>query len=168
MNKMKENPATKSKDEKSYYNITKELVLDMFEKKEKLKGIEEEQEESKAFDERTKTWKVNEKVLELFSDKIKTDIKLKGKYAIILIIILIIQLATLNVLFILKGKGALTFSDTTFNIFITAGIAEIFVLVNIIVKYIFNDDLADLLKIILRANNYKEKDKNLRGRKSKN
>lgn len=160
MNKSRRNPATKLKE----YNITKKAILDMFENKENLKNIEE-QEDAKPFDERTKTWKVNDKVLELFSDKIKNDIILKEKYAIILIIILAVQLIALNLLFILKGLGKLNFSDATFNIYITAGIAEIFALVNIIVKYLFKDDLADLLKIILKANNYKEQNNNIKNKK---
>lgn len=45
------------------------------------------------------------------------------------------------------------YSDTTFNIFITGGIAEIFVLVRIIVKYLFKDNLTNALNIILENNN---------------
>ena len=60
----------------------------------------------------------------------------------------------------MKGREVLNFSDSTFNIFISGGIAEIFVLVKTIVQYLFKDDLSELLKIILKANNYKFKDNN--------
>lgn len=123
----------------------------------KSKTIEEKT-ESVYVNEFSKKWNTNDAITNLFRDKIKKDTDLKGKYAIILIVILIFQLVILNVLFILKGRGVLTFSDTTFNIFITGGIAEIFILVKTIVKYLFSDDLTELLKIILKANNYKFKD----------
>lgn len=123
----------------------------------KPKAIEEKT-ESVYVNEFTKKWYTNDAITNLFRDKIKKDTDLKGKYAIILIVILIFQLVILNILFILKGRGVLVFSDTTFNIFITGGIAEIFILVKTIVKYLFSDDLTELLKIILKANNYKFKD----------
>lgn len=123
----------------------------------KSKTIEEKT-ESVYVNEFSKKWNTNDAITNLFRDKIKKDTDLKGKYAIILIVILIFQLVILNVLFILKGRGVLVFSDTTFNIFITGGIAEIFILVKTIVKYLFSDDLTELLKIILKANNYKFRD----------
>ena len=55
----------------------------------------------------------------------------------------------MNVIFILRGVNVLIFEDTTFNIFITATIAEIFSLVTIIVKYLFTDNLSQLLSNIL-------------------
>ena len=89
------------------------------------------------------------------------DQNLKEKYAIILIGILTVQLITLIVIFILKGCGVLDYSDTTFNIFITGGIAEVFVLVKMIVQYLFTDNLTEALKIILRNNNQvKDEEKN--------
>ena len=47
----------------------------------------------------------------------------------------------------------LIYSDSTFNIFITGGIAEVFVLVRVIVKYLFKDNLTNALNIILENNN---------------
>lgn len=79
----------------------------------------------------------------------KEDNDLKKKYAKKLLRILVIQLIVLDILFILVGAGKLNFSDTTFNLFITAGIAEIFTLVTIIVKYLFSDNLTKLMTIIL-------------------
>ena len=98
-------------------------------------------------------WNMNNKIIELFANNIEKDQSLKGKYAIILIIILVIQLIALFVIFILKGCNVLSYSDTTFNIFITGGIAEVFVLVRVIVKYLFTDNLTSALNIILENNN---------------
>lgn len=159
MIEQKNNPAIETKEDDIDIEETKRVLLNMLDNKKDIKNIED-QENAKAIDENTKKWNTNDKVLELFAIKIKKDTELKGKYAIILIGILIFQLIVLNILFIQKGKGELEFSDTTFNIFITGGIAEIFVLVKTIVEHLFKDDLAELLKIILKANNYKFKDSN--------
>lgn len=111
-------------------------------------------------DEVANKWVLNNKIMELFADKIKDDGELKGKYALALIIILIIQLLLLNIWFVLKGAGVLTFSDSTFNIFITGGLAEIFVLIRLIVKYLFNDNLTELLKLVIRMSNLEKNKKN--------
>ena len=115
--------------------------------------------EEKTIDERTEKWNLNGKITSLFEIKIESDTKLKRRYAMALIVLLILTILTLNVWFFLKGIGVLKFSDTTFNIFITGGLAEIFVLVQIIVKYLFNDNLTELLKLILDRNNQQVKDK---------
>ena len=83
----------------------------------------------------------------------KTKWNNKKKYAIILIVILAIQLLALITIFVLKGYGILIYSDSTFNLFITGGIAEVFVLVRVIVKYLFKDNLTNALNIILENNN---------------
>ena len=111
-------------------------------------------------DEVANKWVLNNKIMELFADKIKDDGELKGKYALALIIILIIQLLLLNIWFVLKGAGVLTLSDSTFNIFITGGLAEIFVLIRLIVKYLFNDNLTELLKLVIRMSNLEKNKKN--------
>ena len=117
-------------------------------------------EDNKTIDEVSKKWNMNEKILEAFVCNIAEDQKLKHRYATILIGVLIFQLAALITIFVLQGIGLLSYSDVSFNIFVTGGIAEVYVLVRVIVKYLFNDNLTDLLKIILRANNiYGNKDK---------
>ena len=78
---------------------------------------------------------------------------MRQKYAVILIVILSIELSALILIFILKGLNILNYSDSSFNLFITGGIAEIFVLVRVIVKYLFKDNLTNALNIILRNNN---------------
>lgn len=108
---------------------------------------------AKTIDEIGKKWDMNDKIVELFKDEIECDNSLKSKYAVILIKILIVQLFILNILFLLNGLGILKYSDTTFNIFISGGIAEVFVLVRVIVKYLFSDNLSDALKIIIENNN---------------
>lgn len=59
----------------------------------------------------------------------------------------------MNLIFILKGFSILNFADTTFNLFITATIAEVFTLVTIIVRYLFTDNLTELLKKLLSDEN---------------
>lgn len=124
----------------------------LFDTKVEMKQIEN-QEDTKPIDEVTKKWGMNDKLVELFTDKIKVEKELKNKYAIYLIWILIAQLVFLNIWFVLKGFNVIRFSDTTFNIFITGGLAEVFLLVRVIVKYLFEDNLSELLKILVRSNN---------------
>ena len=140
------NPAKETKD--NYYNV----ILSMFKNKNEITNISNE-EDTKPIDEVTKKWNMNDRILELFSDTIERDQELKEKYAIILIIILCIQLIALITVFILKGCELLTYSDTTFNIFISGGIAEVFILVRVIVKYLFKDNLTNALNTILESNN---------------
>lgn len=142
----------------------KKEVQKIFDKQKDFKP----QEKVNTIDEVNKKWNTNDKITNLFATKIEKDTELKGTYAKILIGILIFQLVALNILFVLKGCGVLSFSDTTFNIFITGGIAEIFILVRTIVKYLFSDDLTELLKIILKANNYKFKEDKDKEKKQKN
>ena len=142
----------------------KKEVQKIFDKQKDLKP----QEKVNTIDEVNKKWNTNDKITNLFATKIEKDTELKGTYAKILIGILIFQLVALNILFVLKGCGVLKFSDATFNIFITGGIAEIFILVRTIVKYLFSDDLTELLKIILKANNYKFKEDKEKEKKQKN
>ena len=110
--------------------------------------------EPQTVDEVANKWKINNKIMNLFVNKIEQDTKLKSKYAICLIIILSIQLILLNTWFALMGIGVIKFANSTFNIFITGGLAEVFVLVRVIVKYLFNDNLSDLLKLVIRTSNY--------------
>jgi len=117
---------------------------------ENIKEVEETEEETDigAFVARNK-WKVYKDIANIYTERSKNDNHLKERYSIILIVILVFQLLTMNVIFILRGVNILNFQDTTFNIFITATIAEIFSLVTIIVKYLFTDNLSQLLSNIL-------------------
>ena len=148
---------------KTKENYIKE-IQEIFDKKEDLKT----QEKNNTIDEVSNTWSLNAKVTELFETKIKSDTKLKRRYAMALIILLIVMVIALNVWFVLKGLGILNFSDSTFNIFITGGLAEIFVWVKIIVKYLFDDNLTDLLKLILDRNNKGSQKENKANRKKEN
>lgn len=101
-------------------------------------------------------WKMNNKIIELFVKNIEKDQKLRSIYAIILVVILGLELMALITIFILAGCKVLTYTDATFNLFITGGIAEVFVLVRLIVKYLFKDNLTEALKIIITTNNNKK------------
>lgn len=126
-----------------------ERIQKVFDKKENL----EPQEKVTAIDEVKKKWAMNDKIIELFVDNIGKDQKLRNKYAIILIVILGIELLALLTIFILQGAGVLNYKDSTLNIFISGGIAEIYVLIRVIVKYLFKDNLTETLKIIISTNN---------------
>lgn len=147
-NKNKRNNSAKNTKDRDYVLEIKRI----FEKQNDLKT----QEKVTPIDEVKKKWDMNEKILNLFANNIQQDQKLRSTYAIILIAILGIELITLITIFILGGCGILTYSDTTFNIFISGGIAEVFVLVRVIVKYLFNDNLTEALKIIIKNNNNKK------------
>ena len=143
---MKNSPAKK--------NEIEAIISSIFDNK-KMQKVEtkETEEETKNIDEVGKKWDMNEKIIGMFVKNIEKDQDLKGVYAKILIGILIIFLIALIIIFVLQGMNILNYSEVTFNIFVTGGIAEVFLLVRIIVKYLFNDNLTELLKIILRANN---------------
>lgn len=100
-------------------------------------------------------WEVNNKVVKLFEENAKEDRELRRKYAKYLIIILAIELVFLNIIFILFGCGVLKYSEIVFDLFITGGIAEIFVLIKTIIKHLFKDNLTDALNTILETNNKK-------------
>ncbi len=144
-----------------------EFIMKLFENSKEIKE-ETNKEANKPVDELSNTWSLNAKVTELFETKINSDTKLKRRYAMALIILLIVMVIALNVWFVLKGIGILNFSDSTFNIFITGGLAEIFVLVKIIVTYLFNDNLTDLLKLILDRNNKGIQKENIDNKDEKN
>ena len=144
-----------------------EFIMKLFENSKEIKQ-ETNKEANKPVDELSNTWSLNAKVTELFETKINSDTKLKRRYAMALIILLIVMVIALNVWFVLKGIGILNFSDSTFNIFITGGLAEIFVLVKIIVTYLFNDNLTDLLKLILDRNNKGIQKENIDNKDEKN
>lgn len=107
------------------------------------------------------------RIIELFERNIEKDQTLWFVYAIILVTILGIELIALVTIFILAGCGILSYSDTALNLFITGGIAEIFVLVKVIVEYLFKDNLTETLKIIITSNNKKNNYKNKDNKNSK-
>lgn len=114
----------------------------------KVKDTDEKETDLATFITRNK-WQVYKDIANIFTERSKNDNELKEKYSKKLIKILVFQLILMNIIFILGGTGILNYSDTTFNIFVTATIAEVFSLVTIIVKYLFTDNLTKLLSNIL-------------------
>lgn len=104
-------------------------------------------------------WQVYKEIANIFTERSKHDNALKEKYSKLLIKILVGQLLLMNGIFIARGLNFLEFQDTTFNIFISATIAEVFALVTIIVKYLFTDNLTNLLSNILTEAKEERKDK---------
>lgn len=150
-------------------DLTRELIINMLNSKKDVTKVEE-QDNTKAIDELSKKWNMNDKIIGLFAEGISKDQELRGKYAKILIGILIVQLLALFVVFVLRGCNVLNYSDSTLNIYISGGIAEVFVLVRVIVKYLFKDNLTSSLNIILENNNkikYNSKWKNTKNNNEK-
>lgn len=93
--------------------------------------------------------KIRETILHLYEFESKNDSKLKKTFAIIILIILIGQLIITYTIFILIGLKILKFSELTINILISATLLETYGLINVILKYLFNHDLKQLLLNIL-------------------
>lgn len=133
---------------------TKANIRKMFDTKDRIWKINEDKNDKiMPINEINKKWDMYDRIIDLFIKNIGTDQGLRQKYAVILIIILTIELIALICIFVLKGLDILNYSDATFNLFITGGIAEVFVLVRVIVKYLFKDNLTNALNIILENNN---------------
>lgn len=111
-------------------------------------------------------WKINDRIVKLYEDNIVKDREMRQSYAKILFIMLGIELLTLITIFILVGLDILNYSDFAFNLFITGGIAEIFVLIKIIVTYLFKDNLTQALNIILTNNNKFKNKYNIKNNKT--
>ncbi len=144
----------------------KTIISSIFETEKEKQEIET-QEKNIPVDEVKKKWDMNDKIVTLFVENIGKDQDLRSKYAKKLMTILIVELIALIVIFILKGTGTLNYSDATFNIFVTGGIAEVFVLVRVIVKYLFKDNLTEALKIIITTNNNRKIYKNRKNNTNK-
>lgn len=144
--------------------IKNEDILNLFNSTDKEEVHEDTKSKQKPINEINRKWDMNDKIVNLFADTIEDDKKIRNTYAIILLIILAIQLIALSVIFILTGANVLHYSDTTLNIYVTAGIAEVFVLTRVIVKYLFTDNISGALNTIIENNNpirrYQNFDKN--------
>ncbi len=133
--------------------IETEDILKLFNSNDKEEIHEDTKNKNKPINELNRKWDMNDKIVNLFTDNISTDRTIRNTYAIILLIILGIQLVALTVIFILTGANVLHYSDATLNIYVTAGIAEVFVLIRVIVKYLFKDNISGLLNTIIENNN---------------
>ena len=95
---------------------------------------------------------INGRIVKVYEENAEENKKMRKKYATILIAVLIIELAFLNHIFVDIGMGTLKYSEVTLNIFITGGIAEVFILIRTIIKYLFTDKISESLNIILGKN----------------
>lgn len=98
--------------------------------------------DSFSLDEVEEYLKAKSQVREAFSNNAKTDRTLKIIYGSCLLGILLLQLIAVNVIFILGGLEILKYSSTTFNVFITGSLIEVAVIVRIVVKYLFTDNIS--------------------------
>lgn len=148
--------------------IKNEEILNLFNSKDKEEVHEDTKSKQKPINEINRKWDMNDKIVNLFAETIEDDKKIRNTYAIILLIILAIQLIALSVIFILTGANVLHYSDTTLNIYVTAGIAEVFVLTRVIVKYLFTDNISGALNTIIENNNPIKKYQNFNKNKADN
>ncbi|EEW2051179.1 hypothetical protein HEM55_023625 [Escherichia coli] len=68
----------------------------------------------------------------------ESEIKLKRTYGIWLLLILAVQLAVMNVVFIVVGLNKLAFEALTLQLYMGGTLTEVFGLVLVITKYLFN------------------------------
>lgn len=102
-------------------------------------------------------FELQNKVVNSFCDNISSDIKIKKRYSLCLIIVLAIQFFILDYIFLEVGLKKLEFTDFTLNLFISVGFLELVGLITIIVKYLFNDNITESLRIIMRLDDKKDK-----------
>lgn len=141
--------------------VAKENIIKILKTKEQISKIDEvDSKNTKPITELDRKWDMNDKIINSVTESVEADRNLRFVYAIILVVILGLELIALTTVFILTGRGVLQYSDTTLNIFLSAGIAEVFVLIRVIVKYLFKDNLIESLNIILENNNVKKYNKN--------
>lgn len=112
-------------------------------------------EERQSFDEVQEKLKTHSQVREAFSNNAKTDRILKIIYGIILLILLVLEIVVVNVIFILGGLGILQYSDITFDIFIGGSLIEVVLIVKIVVKYLFTDNITKPLNSMIDHNHEK-------------
>ncbi len=71
------------------------------------------------------------------NDSKEADNSLKKQYGVWLIIILAIQLAVMNIIFVLVGLGCLQFEESVLQLFIAGTLTEVFGLVAVVTHYLF-------------------------------
>lgn len=89
-------------------------------------------------------------VAEAFTNNTKTDRGLKKFYGIVLLFLLTVQLITVNVIFVLGGLKVLKYPSTTFDIFIMGSLIEVAIIVRIVVKYLFTDNISKTFNNMMR------------------
>ncbi|MBE6146929.1 MAG: hypothetical protein E7168_01185 [Firmicutes bacterium] len=95
-----------------------------------------------SFDEVQEDLKTQQEIREAFVKNAKTDRTLKIVYGVVLLVLLALQLIGVNVVFVFGGLGKLNYTDNTFNLFIAGSLIEIAVIVRIVVKYLFTDNIS--------------------------
>lgn len=135
-----------------YKNNAKEELKNIFSG---TKNEFKEKQIPSSWDEVYARFKIDQKVVDTFIDNIKTDVTIKKAYAYALLILLGLQLVSVNVIFFLRGFNIIKYSNQTFDIFITGALIEVIALVAIIVRYLFKDNISESLKNILEKNKHK-------------
>ncbi len=146
--KKKKKKAEKEKNDKSEEEDLKNIPEDLMKESQK-----DDKNKSIGVDEYVTKGKMDiyKQIFELYCKNSQGEIPLKKMFAKLLLILIIIQAVILDVIFILRGANVLKFEDTTFNIFISAGVAELFALITIIIKNLFSDNLVKLLNKIIES-----------------
>lgn len=130
-------------------------------KKGKAKPEVSNEEDAQPFDEIQEELKTHKEVRNAFITNARTDTILKRVYGGVLLAMLTIQLIAINVIFILGGCEVLKYSDSTFDIFITGALIEVAIIVKIVVKYLFADNISDVFKNSMNHNHSLPNNKNI-------
>jgi hypothetical protein len=127
--------AIKAISEAQVLGVGDPVTNDQLSKLDKYRGIEE----------RTKHHRTIITVWKLQQDQ---DRETRKRYANWLMGLMTIQVAAINLIFVLMGAGLLKFEEWTANVFVGSTFAQISAMVLLIVKYLFpasNDRILDLI-----------------------
>ncbi|MFC6276414.1 hypothetical protein [Psittacicella hinzii] len=80
------------------------------------------------------------RTIKLKNDNFEIDIQLKKKYAIGLILVMIVQLTIMNGVFIAVGLQKIKYEQYALHLYISGTLLELFGLVLIVTKYLFKNN----------------------------
>lgn len=146
-----DNMIKKSITQKKYEESLKNIFNSLNEKQ----TAKEKNDKFESLDEVSERLKMTRETADVFLENAKSDRKWKNIYAKILLIILIIQILSVNIIFILVGFSIMNYSDSTFNIFITGTLIEIIAVIRLVVKYLFSDNISATFDKVLEKNKKK-------------
>lgn len=104
---------------------------------------------NKKFKEKIEPSSLEDIINNIYNKNANTDRKTKSIYAYVLLGMLCFQTIATTAIFVCKGLNILKYSDSTFNIYISGTMIQIVLLVEIIVKYLFTDNLSAIIKNML-------------------
>lgn len=121
-----------------YDNLQKENVLDTHEKTTSVDKIKAE-------------YELKNKAVDVFKNNADADIYIKKFLAKSITISLIVQVAVIDIIFILLGLNIIKYDKYQFNLFIGTVFVEMVGLVTIICTYIFRNNIETLIDKIING-----------------